>query len=466
MLSRSKRFSIETYIIGLVLSTLDLLMVVPILSFVMQEYYLSMHWTVWVVSLHLAFFSFSLPVMDNWAASRGKMEVLWISLSLFVLGTVVAGLAAEWVWFMCGRVLQSIGMGGMVPFLATQTRRELSKMRKRTRIFILFATVLLLCIIPLWSSWLAHMLGWRSVLVLHILYAIAVLVMAEKWKMVDQPNRTGVGGESIIFFGMIILFLMMAITVTDFSLGWSALLSKEVLPLWIVALGMVVPLLMVERQGRHPFFEPHLFANWRLWILYLHVTLQGFLWTTLTLLPYWFTQAYDLGEYGTGILLSLITASAVLALPIIASLSQSIHLHRISCSAFLLTALIYLVMIWLKDQHFILLAVSFLGFMLSFALADPVHQYMFQWVSSRRIRSGLMAVGMFRAAGGAIGLVAAARLFSLIDPLLPFGFMNEEMEHLVTSIEMRVFTFIAGVSLLSFVLSFLLGIKNVSHFSK
>lgn len=466
MLSRSKRFSIETYIIGLVLSTLDLLMVVPILSFVMQEYYLSMHWTVWVVSLHLAFFSFSLPVMDNWAASRGKMEVLWMSLSLFVLGTVVAGLATEWVWFMCGRVLQSIGMGGMVPFLATQTRRELSKMRKRNRILILFATVLLLCVIPLWSSWLAHMLGWRAVLVLHILYAVAVLVVAEKWKMVDQPNRTGVGGESIIFFGMIILFLMMAITVTDFSIGWAALLSKEVLPLWIVALGMVVPLLMVERQGRRPFFEPHLFANWRLWILYLHVTLQGFLWTTLTLLPYWFTQAYDLGEYGTGILLSLITASAVLALPIIASLSQGIHLHRFSCSAFLLTALIYLVMIWLKDQHFILLAVSFLGFMLSFALADPVHQYMFQWVSPRRIRSGLMAVGMFRAAGGAIGLVAAARLFSLIDPLLPFGFMHAEMEHLVTSIEMRVFTFIAGVSLLSFVLSFLLGIKNVSHFSK
>ncbi len=466
MLSRSKRFSIETYIIGLVLSTLDLLMVVPILSFAMQEYYLSMDWTVWIVSLHLAFFSFSLPVMDNWAASRGKMEVLWMSLSLFVLGTVVAGLAAEWVWFMCGRVLQAIGMGGMVPFLSSQTRRELSKMTKRNRILVLSAAVLMLCAIPLWSSWLAHMLGWRAVLVLHILYAIVVSVLAEKWKVVDQPSRTGVGGESIIFFGLIVLFLMLAITITDFSQGWSALLAKEVLPLWIVAVGMVVPLLMVERQGRYPFFEPHLFANWRLWILYLYVTLQGFLWTTLTLLPYWFTQAYDLGEYGTGILLSLIAASAALMLPIIASLSQGNYLHWLSCIAFLLTSLIYLVLIWLNDRHLILLAVSFLGFNLSFSLADPVHRYMFQWVSPRRIRSGLMAVGMFRAAGGAIGLVAAARLFSLIDPLLPFGFINEEMKYLVTSIEIRVFTFIAGVSLLSFLLSFLLGIKSVSHFSK
>lgn len=466
MLSRSRRFSIETYIIGLVLSTLDLLMVVPILSFVMQEYYLSMDWTVWVVSLHLAFFSFSLPVMDNWAASRGKMEVLWISLSLFVLGTVVAGLAFEWVWFMCGRVLQSIGMGGMVPFLAVQTRRELGKMKKSRRMLILLATVMLLCILPLWSSWFAHTLGWRAVLVLHILYAIIVTVLAEKRKVIDQPSRTGVGGESIIFFGMIILFLMMALTSTDFSKGWFALLAKEVLPLWIVAAGMVVPLLMVERQGRRPFFEPHLFANWRLWIIYLHVTLQGFLWTTLTFLPYWFAQIYKLGEYGTGILLSLIAASASLALPIIAALSQDICLHRLSCASFLLTSLIYLIMIWISDQHFILLAVFFLGFMLSFALADPVHHFMFQWVSPRRIRSGLMAVGMFRAAGGAIGLVVAARLFSLIDPLLPFRFMNEEMEHLVTSVEMRVFTFIAGVSLLSFLLSFLLGIKNVSHLSK
>ncbi|MBA4601174.1 MFS transporter [Thermoactinomyces sp. AMNI-1] len=466
MLSRSRRFSVETYIIGLILSTLDLLMVVPILSFVTQEYYLSMHWTVWVVSLHLAFFSFSLPVMDNWAASRGKMEVLWTALSLFVLGTVVAGLANEWVWFMSGRVFQAIGMGGMVPFLATHTRRKLCKLGKINRRLLLLAFALLLCVIPLWSSWLAHMLGFRAVFVLHILYALAVSLMAKKWKVVDQPSRSGVGVESIIFFGLIILFLMLAITSTDFAKGWSALLFREVLPLWIVAVGMVVPLLMVERQGRYPFFEPHLFANWRLWILYLHVTLQGFLWTTLTLLPYWFTQAYHLGEYGTGILLSLIATSAVLALPFIAALSQSVYLHRFSCFAFLLTSSVYLLMIWLNDFNYILLTVSLLGFILSFALADPVHHYMFQWVSPRRIRSGLMAAGMFRAAGGAIGLVAAARLFSFIDPLLPFGFMHREMGHLVTAIEIRVFTLFAGVSLLSFLLSILLEIKKVSHFSK
>ena len=450
-MSRPKSLSFDTYIIGLVFSTFDLLMVVPVLSYIIQEYHLSMNWAVWAVSLHLAFFAFSLPMMDNWAASKGRMEVLWTALTFFVLGTLLAGLAGEWVWFMCGRVVQAIGAGGMVPFVSSQSRRELSKMPKRKQYLIMLLVAVILGMIPLTSSWFAFTLGWRAVFVLHILLAFLVLFISQTWKVVDQSNRKGVGGESIVFFGLIILFLMMAITSTDFSEGISAVLSKEVLPLWIVAIGMVVPLLMVERQGSYPFFEPHLFANWRLWILYIQVTLQGFLWTILTLLPYWFARLYNTGDYGTAVLLSLIVTGALMALPVIGYLSNHVYLHRLAYTAFLLTAVTCLTLIWLKDSRWMLFSLGFLGFFLSFALADPVHQYMFRWVSPRRIRSGLMAAGMFRAAGGAIGFVTAARLF---DP------------YVMSAPEVRIFLFIAGVAFAGFLFSFLLGSKKVSHYIK
>jgi hypothetical protein len=449
-LSRPKLLSFDTYIINLVFSMFDLLMVVPVLSLIIREYHLSMNWAVWAVSLHLAFFAFSLPMMDNWAASKGKMEVLWTALTFFVLGTFLAGLAVEWVWFMCGRVIQAIGTGGMVPFVSSQCRRKLGKMPKGKRYLIMLAFAAAWCSVPLASAGLAGALGWKSVFILHILFAFLVLLISQTWKIVDQPNRKGVGGESIVFFGLIVLFLMMAVTSTDFSGGISAVLHKEVLPLWIVAIGMVVPLLMVERQGSYPFFEPHLFANWRLWILYIQVTLQGFLWTILTLLPFWFARQYDTGTYGSAVCLSFIVIGAMMALPVIGFLSNPVYVHRLAYTAFLLSAVTSAGMIWIPDSRWMLLAVCLLGWCLSFAVADPVHRYMFKWVSPRRIRSGLMAAGMFRAAGGALGFVTAARLF---EP------------GVLISAEVRIFLFVAGVSFLGFLFSLFLGTKKVSHYN-
>ena len=252
-LSRPKSLSFDTYIISMVFSTFDLLTVVPVLSLIIQEYHLSMNWR-WAVSLHLAFFAFSLPMMDNWVASKGKMEVLWTALTFFVLGTLLAGLAVEWVWFMCGRVIQAIGTGGMVPVVSSQCRRKLGKMPKGKRSLIIWHLQSHGVQFPWHPPRAGRSPGMESVFILHILFAFLVLLISQTWKIVDQPNRKGVGGESIVFFGLIVLFLMMAVTSTDFSGGISSVLHKEVLPLWIVAIGMVVPLLMVERRGKLSVF--------------------------------------------------------------------------------------------------------------------------------------------------------------------------------------------------------------------
>jgi MFS family permease len=456
-LARSKRFfAFETFVLAIILGTVDLILITPVLPFIMKEYGLPIHWTVWAISLYMAFFSFSLPVMDNWAVNTSRTKVFILSVCLLVLGSLAVILAKKWVWFMWGRVIQSVGAGGLVPCVSVYARRFLTRPVKLGQRGILFALGFGFILMPLLSVSVAHELGWRSVFFVHLLLLLVLLMLVKRWRLSDQPGRVkGASGESILFFGLIILFLMTAVTSTDFLGGLPAFFDRDVLPLWIVALGMVVPLFMVERQERQPFFDPHLFAHWRLWLLYLQVALSGFVWMALLLVPNWLVRISRWNDFGVGAILSFILFCVLFSLPLVHGLTRKWNFKRTMSLGFILAAVSYTVLAFGNHEIWFFSALAVLGISFSFSLVAPVHQFLFSWVSPRQIRNGLMALGMFRAAGGAIGLATMARLFS------SFSLRSTSYaDPLMRVAERNMLLFAAGVSLLGLVVSLLLPLNR------
>lgn len=418
-MASSKGFSFESVMIAIVFSTLDMMVITPILPFLMKECHLPMNWAVWAISLHLAFFSFSLPIFESWATQRGRMKVWMFSLFLVVAGSLISLISNHWVWFMWGRILQAMGTAGILPYVSVQARRIWNKKTRheQKKWFIILGLGFVLN--PIVSVLISYGLGWRFIFLIPLVLALVVGVLARKWSPIDQPRRVrATSGESIFFFGLIILFFLSAVTSTDWSKGLRGMAESEVFPLWIVAMGLVVPLMMVERRQDAPFFEPHLFGNWRLWLLYLQAAVSGFVWMFLVLIPAWVVFRYHLPYFWQGGILSFILLFSLIALPMVQFLSHRLNVKVISFIGFFLALTSLMMLIQVKQAGIFFTALSLLGASLSFALMAPVHVPLFQWVEPERLRNGLMALGMFRAAGGALGLAIIARVFSSQSPVL------------------------------------------------
>lgn len=447
-LTRFKRFTLETFAVSMVVMMIDMIILAPVLPLVMGEFHLPLHWAVWILSLPLAVFSFALPVMENGALIMGRIKILIVSLIVLSLGTLIVFFAKPWVWLMWGRVVQAIGLAGAVPYIAMQIRRIWTRQNRRKQLGAFLLCGLVGAILPCLSAGLTLLFGWKGAFLVHGLLVILLFLASRKWLWSDRPARVGVAsGMSILFFGLILLFIMAGLSNTDLLGGWQALLQPDVLPFWIMGIGMVIPLLMVERQQNHPFFEPHLFANWRFWLLYGQVALSGFLWMGLLLIPSWIADRYGFAFIPSAALFSLLLLCSLFALLFVGKAARVWGFCPTSVVGYALSALAFVALASGMPPSWTFIALGLYSFGSSFVLFAPVHQPLFVWIPNRRMRSGMMTLSMFRAAGGAIGLLAIARLFTSVNEEMPLS-PNIGDEALA-----NVYAFLALVSLAGLVLT-------------
>lgn len=461
ILSIYKKIPIETFVIAIFLSTLDIAAVTPTLTAISDEFQLPYHWSIWVISLHLAFFSLSLPLFENWAAQIGRTKVFSVSLLLFIVGSCFVAFSDDWFWLMWGRVIEAVGAGGIVPFMAMQIRRMMKKGNKKTQRQMLIAFCFSLVFTPWLSALLVWTLHWRLVFLLYLPLSLLIWMIFKRWRSSDQPSRPKpVHGEGIFFFGGMIFFLMIAISSTNILHGLQAWLDPEVLPLWIIAFGLMVLLFMVERQSDQPFFEPHLFANGRFWLLYGQVALTGFSWMAIVLVPDWIHDSFQFHPILHGLFFSLILLCSVLVLPAVQRLAHRWSFKMISALGFFCAAIAYAVLGFAQDWWILLLTLLLLGIGLGLTLAAPVHLLLFEWLPSRQVKDGLMTLGMFRAAGGAVGLVVMARLYSSLHPCLIWWMVPDQGKEWWQMLPFNVMILAAITSFLGLLLTIILPIEK------
>lgn len=444
-MSGAKIFPLETFVIAIYLSALDILFVTPVLTTVIQQYGVAAHWGVWMISIHLAFFAFSLPLMEKYACQQGRYPVFLFSLAVFALGSLIITFASKWVWLIGGRVIQAIGAGGIVPLISYYMYRYFSKGTHRKRRFTLLVLFVILILSPLFSAILIHWVTWRILFLLYVSGAVFVYLVSRKIRLPVLSTRNAqMHGIGIFLFSFMTLFLMLAVTNTNFLHGWEAFIHPQVMPLWIVSIGLFIPLFMIERQTDSPFFEPHLFANWQFWLLYCQAFFIGFSWMGLLFVPGWVRDLYLLPVQSMGGILSFILLVSVCFLPLVKWLSEKISYLLLSSIGLLFASIAYIEFLLNLNQWLILSSLILLGIGLSFTVAAPVHKLFIQWVHIKQIRNAFMTYGMFIATGGAIGLVAMAQLYHSFSPFVPPWFI--ELGDVLSSVGYRKVLLLAAMS--------------------
>ena len=208
----------------------------------------------WVFSGYLLTQAVSVPIYGRLADLWGRKCIFFIGTSLFLLGSVLCGLAESMIWLIVFRALQGLGAGAMPVTLTIVA--DIYSPRERAGIQGWLSSVWGVAAIigPLTGAWIVQHFSWALVFWVNLPLGIISMLMLARWLPAHQQTsaqRLNISGSAWLMLSVSALLV--------------ALLQAEALGYWLllflaVALIAGFILLRHERNAEAPLFP---LAIWR-----------------------------------------------------------------------------------------------------------------------------------------------------------------------------------------------------------
>ena len=214
----------------------------------------------WVVTAYLLASTITGPLYGKLGDLYGRKKVLQSAIVLFLIGSVLCGIAQSMTQLIAFRALQGLGAGGlMVVTLAVVG--DIIPPRERGRYQGYFGAVFWLSTVigPLLGGFFVDNLSWRWIFYVNLpVGAVALSVIATAFHTREVHTR-----HAMDYLGAALLAGALAAIVLFTSLGgttwaWS---SPEVIGLIVLSVVLVPAFLYVESRAEEPILPLSLFSN-------------------------------------------------------------------------------------------------------------------------------------------------------------------------------------------------------------
>ncbi|OQA47342.1 MAG: Multidrug resistance protein 3 [Chloroflexi bacterium ADurb.Bin325] len=224
----------------------------------------------WVFSAYMLTATTMVPLYGKLSDIYGRRPIFFISMALFLGGSMLSGLSASMGQLIAFRALQGLGAGGLMP-LAFIMIGDMFTFEQRARMQGLFSGVWGVASIigPLLGGFLVDRLTWHWVFYVNVAPGLfATLLVGSAWREQVQ-RRTGADRPAVDYAGTVLLTAaIVALLLGLFQLGtlYGTLL--------IISAGVLfVVLMLVERRAADPVLPLALFRQ----RLFAVTTAQGLL---------------------------------------------------------------------------------------------------------------------------------------------------------------------------------------------
>ncbi len=356
----------------------------------------------WVVTAYLLAATAVLPVYGKLSDILGRVKMLYIGITLFIIGSTACGFAQDLQTLIVSRIIQGIGGGGLIALAFTVIAdcipaREVGKYQG----FISMVYAVSSIAGPLLGGYFAEHLSWRWVFWINIpLGLIAVFLIRRNLSHLNKKRDS-----KFDWFGALMLMLC--------STSLLLLLSPEAeLPmLWTggAFIASIVMLIIVERRVSDPMLPARLakLPNYLICIL-LILCSQLLMFAILVYLPMQMQWQRGLSASASGeimvIFMFSITAGAYIGGKLV---NKSGETKRYAIFGFAFAALSFAMI----QQHFYpAIALGLAGFGIGFTL--PSLGVVVQNVLPAKDRGiGMSLFNFGRELGGAVGVAACSTMF-------------------------------------------------------
>lgn len=290
--------------LGMITTILDTTIVNIALDHLHTAFHASVAQTQWVATAYLLAYVAVVPV-SGWASERFGARRVWMgAVAVFLIGSVLCGLAWDLPSLIGFRVLQGVGGGMVLPVTITILTRAAGKERiGRAIATIGFVAQLGPILGPIIGGSLISSVGWHWLFFVNVPICLAALVLAPFFLPVGERSRT----HSLDVLGLVLLtpgvvavaFGVSRAAGTD---GFAALDAWG--PLSVGAALLVAFVLWSVRAKRAPLIDVRVFTRRSFGIGAIVTFVSGFsIYALMFLLPLFYQQIRGESVLATGFLL-------------------------------------------------------------------------------------------------------------------------------------------------------------------
>ena len=215
----------------------------------------------WVITASLLAMTISTPIMGKLADLLNKKLLIQLSIILFVLGSVGAGLSQEIWQMMVARAAQGVAMGGLTA-MTQAIMGSIIAPRERGRYSGYMGAVMAVATVsgPLVGGWITQSWSWRWVFFVCVpLAVISLILLQAKMHLPTRPKRK----VKIDYFGAFFLACaaaapMMWVTFAGSDYDWISWQSGLFLAAFVVAAGVAI---IIEFKHPEPIVPIRVIAN-------------------------------------------------------------------------------------------------------------------------------------------------------------------------------------------------------------
>ncbi|MGO4690254.1 MDR family MFS transporter [Glaciibacter sp. 2TAF33] len=215
----------------------------------------------WVTTAYILASTIMLPVYGKLGDLIGRKGLFIGAIALFIVGSVVGGLAQDMTWLIIGRAIQGLGGGGLM-ILSQAIIADVIPARERGKYMGIMGGVFALSSVagPLLGGWFTEGIGWRWAFWMNIPLGILAIVSAVAFlrlpKHANAKPRLDVAGMGLLAVASTCLVLVTTWGGTTYD--WDSLTIMALIIGTVVA---GVAFVMVERRAPEPIMPLHLFKD-------------------------------------------------------------------------------------------------------------------------------------------------------------------------------------------------------------
>lgn len=369
----------------------------------------------WVVTAYILTSTIVAPIYGKLGDLYGRRNTIFVSVALFLLGSVLCGIATSMTFLIVARAVQGLGGGGLF-VLALSVVGDVVPPRDRGKIQGLFAAVFSTSSVlgPLAGGWLSENANWHWIFFINIplgLIALAGFAASFKPRGVRTSHQIDWWGAVTLTLGLGTLTLLTSLGGRSFD--WT---STTALTMAAVTAISLIAFVQIERRAAEPILPMGLFKMNVFWVTsVLGFVVGAVLFGALTFLPIYLQIAKGATPTGSGLLLVPLTVGIVAASTLSGRyMGRTGKYRRLPMIGMaLLTVGMALSTLFDRDTSLVVfcLTVSLIG--LGMGCIFPVLTTAVQNAVPRETMGTATAAGiLMRQTGGALGVAAFGALFA------------------------------------------------------
>lgn len=214
----------------------------------------------WMVTAYMLCETIMIPISGKLSDLYGRKPLFLVGLTLFVVGSIFAGMSGSMMMLIVCRAVQGLGGGILIP-VATAAVADLYSPKDRARMQGILGAIFGIGsgIGPLIGGYITEYISWHWIFYINIpLAVVAYTLTIRKFPTPVYNEKPSVDFRGIAFLSILLLDVLLFFEWAGSKFEW---VSAESFAMVACAIVLTVLFVRIEKRALEPILAPHLIRN-------------------------------------------------------------------------------------------------------------------------------------------------------------------------------------------------------------